>query len=74
MVNLPRCIGQGRLQVLRLQIREVREDLLAALASGKELIVNAYPELGGEDLISCCYRIHWTTKVCDPVTCHHGSD
>jgi hypothetical protein len=37
MVNLPGCIGQGGLQVFRFQIREVREDLLAALASGKEL-------------------------------------
>ena len=37
MVNLPRCIGQGGLQVFRFQIREVREDLLAALASGIEL-------------------------------------
>jgi len=37
MINVPRCIGQVGLQVFRFQIREVREDLLAALASGKEL-------------------------------------
>jgi len=36
MVNLPRCIAQGGLQVLRFQIGEIGQDLLAALASGKE--------------------------------------
>jgi alkylation response protein AidB-like acyl-CoA dehydrogenase len=36
MVNLPRCIAQGGLQVLRFQIGEIGQDLLAALPSGKE--------------------------------------
>jgi hypothetical protein len=36
MVNLPRCITQGAPQVLRFQIGEIGQDLLAALASGKE--------------------------------------
>jgi hypothetical protein len=37
MVNLPRCTGQGGIQVFRCQIREVGQYLLAALTSGKEL-------------------------------------
>jgi len=36
MVNLPRCITQGVLQILRFQIGEIGQDLLAALPSGKE--------------------------------------
>ena len=36
MVNLPRCVAQGGLQVLRFQIGEIGQDLLAALPSGKE--------------------------------------
>jgi hypothetical protein len=36
MINLPRCIAQGGLQVLRFQIGEIGQDLLAALPSGKE--------------------------------------
>jgi hypothetical protein len=34
MVNLPRCITQGVLQILRFQIGEIGQDLLAALPSG----------------------------------------
>ena len=36
MINLPRCVAQCGLQVLRFQIGEIGQDLLAALPSGKE--------------------------------------
>ena len=37
MVDLPRRVGQGGFQVIRFQIREVSQDLLAALPGGIEL-------------------------------------
>lgn len=36
MFKLPHCIAQGAPRVLRFQIGEIGQDLLAALPSGKE--------------------------------------
>ncbi len=75
MVNLPRCLGQGGLQVLRFQIREIGQDLLAALPSGKELkdVPHTEPQLAsstsGSSSRRAMRRSRRASRTSDPGCC-----